>query len=93
MGSAGSIPLARPQEEGMQILRIPRVKKGKRKRPLLRAKTQKGKTVSVYVKKNVPKGCSVPWQICLTCRTARIRKGSKYYDAKKCSECWAKEEV
>lgn len=38
-------------------------------------------------RKAVPKGCSVPKQICISCQQAVVKKLSKHYDKKLCSSC------
>ncbi len=76
----------------MQIIRPHELRKKKRnrkKRPnTVVARTHKGKKVVVKKRDKPPEGCSVAWQICLTCKKTRIKAGSKYHEAKTCKECF-----
>lgn len=53
----------------------------------IKATTHGGKPVTIRVHKGVPKGCSVPRQICIKCLKTKIEKRSKLYDGKVCAAC------
>lgn len=46
-----------------------------------------GKWVTFRKYKAIPKGCSVPRQICIVCREERIHKLSPNYSSKVCKDC------
>lgn len=48
-----------------------------------------GKKKSVRLRKWIPKKCSNPKRICLSCQKNSIHKNSKLYDLKICEDCHA----
>jgi len=50
-------------------------------------KDQDGKTKSFRKHKGLPKGCSVPRQICIKCLKKVIHKNDKRYESKVCKDC------
>jgi hypothetical protein len=55
-------------------------------RKQLRVRTHDGKEVIVRVHASIPKGCSVPRQLCIKCRS-RIHKNDSRYEKRICREC------
>lgn len=62
-------------------------RKGKKRGGTITVKTEEGKTKTVRLYKNIPKGCSTPRQICIRCKKTRIPKNSKLFENKVCEDC------
>lgn len=62
--------------------------KPKKKGKIVKIKNQKGIVTKVLtLRKNKPKNCSVPKQICIKCLKVRIYKQDKNYEKKICKGC------
>jgi hypothetical protein len=69
-------------------LRRERERLGKGRHTKIQVTEYSGKKKEITVKTSVPKKCSTPRRICLSCQKQSIHKNSKLYDLKICQSCF-----